>query len=327
MTSFTATRDIPSPSHSDVNEYRRYLATQQPVTEIEARFLDATDDLVTLAPPATTNSSSSPAPSRTASPLSSGALAAVAAAARDQHYYQTLKSTLDAAEAAPTPSAPTTAVPAASNSAPAPPAPATVEEPPSSPIPIPGTMHGNSWRTNRGHLRGSSSVSHSPSPGLMASLGSAGLPTPRRPRSSSEALTPRSVTPRSATPPVGKKTDVLPPVAVAVPTIKVDQPAISSSSTTKGEEEVGHTSPVVLHVAIALAVAVLLPILAFPSIPGLVGRLIVVFLVGMSVAGSVVQSGSVVGPSGGAAGSGYSKDLFVSAAVYTGVMAVVAGVF
>lgn len=84
----------------------------------------------------------------------------------------------------------------------------------------------------------------------------------------------------------------------------------------------GATSPVVLHVAIALAVAVLLPILTFSTIPGLVGRLIVVVLVGMSVAGSVVQSGSV----GASAAGGYSKDLFVSAAVYTGVMAVVAGV-
>lgn len=324
MTSFTATRDIPSPSHSDVNEYRRYLATHQPVTEIESRFLDATDDLVTLAPPTTTASSSSPALSRTASPLSSGALAAVAAAARDQHYYQALKSTLDAAEAPSVPTS-TTPAPATTNSGTTP-APTPAEEPPASPIPIPGTMHGNSWRTNRGHLRGSSSVSHSPSPGLMASLGSAGLPTPRRPRSSSEALTPRSLTPRSGTPPVGKKADIpVPPIAV-VPTIKVDQPAVTSSS--KGDvEEAEHTSPVVLHVAIALAVAVLLPILAFPSIPGLVGRLIVVFLVGMSVAGSVVQSGSVVGPSGGASGAGYSRDLFVSAAVYTGVMAVVAGVF
>lgn len=342
MTSFTATRDIPSPSPSDVNEYRRYLATHQPVTEIEARFLDSTDDLVTLAPPPTTetSSSTSPAPSRTPSPLSSGALAAVAAAARDQHYYQTLKSTLDASSAAaneptsapisvPTPApAPTTSGAAAPSALP--------EEPLASPIPIPGTMHGNSWRTNRGHLRGSSSVSHSASPGLVGlGLGSAGLPTPRgvtRPRSSSEAITPRVFTPRSGTPPVIGlgKADAYPGPAssAAVPTIKIEKPALSSSSSTKGqaEEADAHASPVVLHVAIALAVAVLLPILTFPSIPGIVGRLIVVFLVGMSVAGSVVQSGSVVGPGSGGAG-GYSRDLFVSVAVYTGVMGVVAGVF
>lgn len=106
-----------------------------------------------------------------------------------------------------------------------------------------------------------------------------------------------------------------------MPTIKVDQPP-SATVSSLGEKEVGATSPVVLHVAIALAVAVLLPILTFSTIPGLVGRLIVVVLVGMSVAGSVVQSGSV----GASAAGGYSKDLFVSAAVYMGVMAVVAGV-
>lgn len=340
MASFTATRDIPSPSSSDVNEYRRYLATHQPVTEIEARFLDSTDDLVNLAPPPTrTTSSSSSAPSRTPSPLSSGALAAVAAAARDQHYYQALKSTLDASSVANEPApAPTSAPTSAPTPAPAPAASsaATVlpEEPPSSPIPIPGTMHGNSWRTNRGHLRGSSSVSHSASPGLVGlGLGSAGLPTPRgttRPRSSSEAITPRVFTPRSGTPPVVGKADLACAPPAAVPTIKIEKPAISSSSSsfTKGqvEEAESHASPVVLHVAIALAVAVLLPILAFPSIPGILGRLIVVFLVGMSVAGSVVQSGSVVGPGSSAAG-GYSRDLFVSVAVYTGVMGVVAGVF
>ncbi|KAG6354772.1 hypothetical protein INS49_003853 [Diaporthe citri] len=310
MSSFTATRDIPSPSPSDVNEYRRYL-THQPVTEIEARFLDSTDDLVTLAPP----TRSSPPPSRAPSPLSSGAMAAAAAAARDHHYYQALKSTLDAADSA-SASAPTPASVSAAGILP--------EPEPSSPVPIPGTMHGNSWRTNRGHLRGSSSVSHSPSPGL-GGLGSAPLPTPRgtRPRSSSEALTPRTFTPRSSTP-VGK-TDVTAPAAAAVsaalPTIKVDQPPTTAISN-PGEKEVGEGSPVVLHVAIALAVAVLLPILTFSTIPGLVGRLIVVVLVGMSVAGSVVQSGSV----GARAAGVYSKDLFMSVAVYTGVMAVVAGV-
>lgn len=318
MSSFTATRDIPSPSPSDVNEYRRYLATHQPVTEIEARFLDSTDDLVTLAPPPR----SSPTPSRAPSPLSSGAMAAAAAAARDHHYYQALKSTLDAAESTSTSTpAPVAAAPASAAVQ------GVLSEPePSSPVPIPGTMHGNSWRTNRGHLRGSSSVSvsHSPSPGL-GGLGSAPLHTPRgtgtRPRSSSEAITPRVFTPRSGTP-VGK---VDAPAAVApgttLPTIKVDQPSVTTISV-PGEKDAGASSPVVLHVAIALAVAVLLPILTFSTIPGLVGRLIVVILVGMSVAGSVVQSGSV----GTCAPGVYSRDLFVSVAVYTGVMAVVAGV-
>lgn len=322
MSSFTATRDIPSPSPSDVNEYRRYLATHQPVTEIEARFLDSTDDLVTLAPPPPRPS---PTPSRAPSPLSSGAMAAAAAAARDHHYYQALKSTLDAAESAPAPA------PASAKEIPAT---GPIPDPePSSPIPIPGTMHGNSWRTNRGHLRGSSSVSHSPSPGLggLAALGSAPLRSPRgssttRPRSSSEALTPRFFTPRSGTPPVGKAEPTAPAAAAtaaaAVPTIKVDQPSSINTAASLSAEEAGAGSPVVLHVAIAVAVAVLLPILTFSTIPGLVGRLIVVVLVGMSVAGSVVQSGAV----GARAAGGYSRDLFVSVAVYAGVMAVVAGV-
>lgn len=315
MSSFTATRDIPSPSPSDVNEYRRYLATNQPVTEIEARFLDSTDDLVTLAPQPRTSPKPSPPSSRAPSPSVSGAMAAAAAVARDHHYYQALKSTLDAAEPTPAP-------------APAPVVPSGPDPEPSSPIPIPGTMHGNSWRTNRGHLRGSSSVSHSPSPGLLSGLGSAPLHTPRgsttRPRSSSEAITPRSFTPRSSTP-VGKvdAADVAAPASAnALPTIKVDQPPAITTISSPGAQEAGASSPVVLHVAIALAVAVLLPILTFSSIPGLLGRLIVVVLVGMSVAGSVVQSGSV----GARAAGAYSRDLFVSVAVYTGVMAVVAGV-
>lgn len=324
MSSFTATRDIPSPSPSDVNEYRRYLATHQPVTEVEVRFLDSTDDLVTLAPP----TRSSPPPSRAPSPLSSGAMAAAAAAARDHHYYQALKSTLDAADSASTSAS---APQPTSTSASA--AQGLLSEPePSSPVPIPGTMHGASWRTNRGHLRGSSSVSHSPSPGLGGlglGLGSSAPPlhTPRgtaRPRSSSEAITPRTFTPRSSTP-VGKADVVVPASAVpaTLPMIKVDQPPTTATTVSNpGEKEVGESSPVVLHVAIALAVAVLLPILTFSTIPGLVGRLIVVVLVGMSVAGSVVQSGSV----GSRAAGAYSKDLFMSVAVYTGVMAVVAGV-
>lgn len=319
MSSFTATRDIPSPSPSDVHEYRRYLATHQPVTEIEARFLDSTDDLVTLAPPTRSSPPPSRAPSRAPSPLSSGAMAVAAAAARDHHYYQALKSTLDAADSASASACASAPTPASAS------AQGLSEPEPSSPIPIPGTMHGNSWRTNRGHLRGSSSISHSPSPGLggLGGLGSAPLPTPRgtRPRSSSEAITPRTFTPRSSTP-VGKMDVVASAAVAALPTIKVDQPPTATTISNPGEKEVGASSPVVLHVAIALAVAVLLPILTFSTIPGLVGRLIVVVLVGMSVAGSVVQSGSV----GARAAGVYSKDLFMSVALYTGVMAVVAGV-
>ncbi|KAL1846013.1 hypothetical protein Daus18300_014388 [Diaporthe australafricana] len=322
LSSFTTTRDIPSPSPSDVNEYRRYLATHQPVTEVEARFLDSIDDLVTLAPP---NSSPSPpsssSPSRAPSPSAAAAASAgtttttaAAARARDQQYYQALKTTAhDAAES--------------SSSGPE----------PASPIPIPGTMHGNSWRNGRGHLRGSSSISHSPSPGLAPLPPTPRLPSSMsRPRSSSEAAfmtsrvgTPRLGTPRTGTPSVGGGGGVgnLDDVATApLPTIKVDPVVKLAQGSREGRAAAAASADLsVVHVAIALAVAVLLPILAFSIIPGFVGRLIVVFLVGMSVVGSVVQSGSV-GAGGGAAAGSSSKDLFLSVAIYTGVMAVVAGV-
>lgn len=48
LSSFTETQHLASPSLSDINDYRSYLDTQQPIAEIETRFLDATDDLVTL---------------------------------------------------------------------------------------------------------------------------------------------------------------------------------------------------------------------------------------------------------------------------------------
>ncbi|EPE05188.1 hypothetical protein F503_03793 [Ophiostoma piceae UAMH 11346] len=50
LSSFTETQQLASPSLSDVNNYRAYLDTQQPIAEIETRFLDASDDLVMLAP-------------------------------------------------------------------------------------------------------------------------------------------------------------------------------------------------------------------------------------------------------------------------------------
>jgi hypothetical protein len=72
--------------------------------------------------------------------------------------------------------------------------------------------------------------------------------------------------------------------------------------------------------ALALAIAVLVPILTFAVIPGFVGRLVVVGLVAAGVVGAGMQSGlldgrAVVGTEG-----------LVCAGVYGGVMVVVAGV-
>lgn len=75
-----------------------------------------------------------------------------------------------------------------------------------------------------------------------------------------------------------------------------------------------------VHLALAMAMAVAMPVLAFSIIPGFVARMIVVLLVGLSVAGSVAQALNMkrLAESRG--------DLMYSGAVYAGAMAIVAGV-
>ncbi|KAL1849330.1 hypothetical protein VTK73DRAFT_9923 [Phialemonium thermophilum] len=51
LSSFKATQELPSPSLPEVNAYRAYLATHKPIAEIETRFLDPEEDLISLAPP------------------------------------------------------------------------------------------------------------------------------------------------------------------------------------------------------------------------------------------------------------------------------------
>ena len=70
------------------------------------------------------------------------------------------------------------------------------------------------------------------------------------------------------------------------------------------------------HLAIATAVAVLVPILTFAVIPGFVGRMAVVLLVALAVFGTQAQAGTV---------GIETRDLVVCAGVYGGVMAVLAG--
>jgi hypothetical protein len=48
ITSFREIQELPSPNMPDIQDYRSFLAAGHPVTEEEARFLDATDDLATL---------------------------------------------------------------------------------------------------------------------------------------------------------------------------------------------------------------------------------------------------------------------------------------
>ncbi|KAK4149193.1 hypothetical protein C8A00DRAFT_19089 [Chaetomidium leptoderma] len=50
LDAFTKTLNLPSASMGDIEDYRTYLATHNPIAEIETRFLDPADDLAYLAP-------------------------------------------------------------------------------------------------------------------------------------------------------------------------------------------------------------------------------------------------------------------------------------
>jgi len=70
--------------------------------------------------------------------------------------------------------------------------------------------------------------------------------------------------------------------------------------------------------AIAVAVAVLVPILTFPIIPGFFGRLTVISLVAGGVMGSLIQAGVLT------AGDLLEKDGLVCGGIYLAGMAMIA---
>lgn len=275
LASFTATRDLPAPSLSDIAEYRAYLATHQPISEVETRFLDPTDDLISLAASPDDDDRSAPSsPGRAGGPRH----------ARD--FLHSLR----------------------------------INDEPIV-TPIPGTMHGNSWlvRHNRlshshgsGSSRGSATSAggsprfarHPPVPGL----GEPPMPSPRLPASPLRAA--HSVVSPAAPAPGGDGPD------------DEEEVAAPASSRARAVPVAGTSAHAMVHVAIAMAVAVLVPVLAFSVIPGFVGRMAVVLLVGLSVAGPVAQSGEV--KKGTGHGESRGMDLMYSAAVYAVLMAVVA---
>lgn len=59
LSSFRETQHLPNPEPQDVDFYRAYLANHNPIVEIETRFLDPADDLVSLARPTSSSSSAS----------------------------------------------------------------------------------------------------------------------------------------------------------------------------------------------------------------------------------------------------------------------------
>jgi len=80
-------------------------------------------------------------------------------------------------------------------------------------------------------------------------------------------------------------------------------------------QDTTHMSGELAHLAIATAVAMLVPILTFAVIPGFVGRMTVVLLVALAVFGTQAQAGMI----------GIDRrDLVVCVGAYGGVMAVLA---
>lgn len=114
---------------------------------------------------------------------------------------------------------------------------------------------------------------------------------------------------------------------------KVELPSISPSLRTKinhpNEHSVSRPSPNLLSLAIAIAAAVLVPILTFVVIPGFLGRMVVAFLVAGGIVGAIVQAGGI--KAGGAGGTGmemevdvFNRDGAVCAGIYGIGMAIVA---
>lgn len=93
----------------------------------------------------------------------------------------------------------------------------------------------------------------------------------------------------------------------------------AGSSTHPGQNT---TQPSLKRLVLAMAMIVLAPIVCFSVIPGFVGRMTVVFLVGLGGAAALLQSGLF----NSVAEDRSTLDWVLCAGVYGGVMAVIAGI-
>ncbi|SPN99161.1 uncharacterized protein DNG_02196 [Cephalotrichum gorgonifer] len=148
---------------------------------------------------------------------------------------------------------------------------------------------------------------HSPDRAPFDGL-SSGEPTPM-PRPATEPLfpAPASENPKEASKP--KDPDPPPPTTDAT---------AASTATARGPapRQVSHHS-----LAAALAVSVLLPVLSFSSMPGILGRMTVIWLVAVGLLNPLLMAGGVQGTGVG------PRDAVACAAIYGGAMSVVAAVF
>jgi VIT1/CCC1 family predicted Fe2+/Mn2+ transporter len=109
------------------------------------------------------------------------------------------------------------------------------------------------------------------------------------------------------------------------PHVRFEQPVPQKAGTDAGADcpVASAPSPPLQIIAIAVATAVLVPILTFAVIPGFLGRITVVMLVASATVGFLIQSG--IASQGDLLGGG--KEMAACAMIYGSVMVVVAGIF
>lgn len=187
--------------------------------------------------------------------------------------------------------------------------------------PIPGTMHGNSWLVRHNRLsrssRSSSSTASSSSPGFARPLSSA-VPQPLQP-----VAAPSSPSPSPSSSSLLRHQQQHHHYyhhSHSDNELDTANNNKNNNDTDNTDTAAGVPAHVTVHLALALAVAVLVPILSFPMVPGFVARMIVVLLVGMSVVGSMAQAVD------GRRAVEAKGEVVYSAALYAGIMAVIAAV-
>jgi hypothetical protein len=288
LSSFTETQHLASPTLSDISDYRSYLDTQQPIAEIETRFLDASEDLVTLAPlrykrarlvdgsPGLTSPSSSTSSSGSDACLSSSPSEEPMDMNPMGHSENLFPVLLNKNPPSPTPSS-------------------TSESSESSAL----SSHSS---------RATTAIFEKDEPVEKDKVGTVCASSSLRSHYSMENMQTVCTEEKEIT-------------------SKSEEPTTTTRTALASED--------VLHLVIAMSVAVLVPVLTFTWIPGVAGRMAVVLLVAFTVFAAQVQAGTVrvahdQDMSSGTSASGRpgqsSRDLLFCAAVYGAVMAVVASV-
>lgn len=296
MSSFTETQHLASPTLSDISDYRSYLDTQQPIAEIETRFLDASEDLVTLAPLRHKRtlladaSSGLNSPSSSTSSSSGSDACLLSASPYLKLLSQETTSTMDSMGH----SGPLFLGLRNNN--------------PSSPAPSSTSESSESSALSSHSSRATTAIFEKEEPVEMGKVSNLHGAEPLRSHYSMKTM------------------DIVAAEEKSTTSSLSDEPTSTARNTLASDD--------VLHLVIAMAVAVLVPVLTFTLIPGFAGRMAVVLLVACTVFGAQVQAGTIrvahdQDPSSGnttttGRPSQSSWDLLCCAAIYGALMSVVA---